>query len=79
MRKSISAPSKSSIASSVAVCVLMLISVGARADQPAGVYTVKDGNKVDEKTLEGWKTWRAMACERCHGPLNRKDSWVLRW
>ena len=32
------------------------------------LYTVKDGNKVDPKTLEGWKTWRAMACERCHGP-----------
>jgi mono/diheme cytochrome c family protein len=28
---------------------------------------VKDGNKVDSKTLEGWKTWRALACERCHG------------
>jgi mono/diheme cytochrome c family protein len=22
---------------------------------------------VDPKTLQGWKTWRAMACERCHG------------
>ena len=31
------------------------------------VYTVQDGNKVDAKTLEGWRTWRAMACERCHG------------
>ena len=31
------------------------------------VYTVQDGNKVDAKTLEGWHTWRAMACERCHG------------
>jgi mono/diheme cytochrome c family protein len=31
------------------------------------LYTVKDGNKVDAKTLAGWKTWRAMACERCHG------------
>ena len=31
------------------------------------LYTVKDGNKVDPKTLLGWKTWRAMACERCHG------------
>ena len=31
------------------------------------LYTVKDGNKVDAKTLDGWKTWRALACERCHG------------
>lgn len=31
------------------------------------LYTVVDGNKVDAKTLTGWKTWRAMACERCHG------------
>jgi mono/diheme cytochrome c family protein len=32
------------------------------------LYEVKDGNKVDAVTLQGWKTWRAMACERCHGP-----------
>ena len=31
------------------------------------LYEVKDGNKVDAKTLMGWKTWRALACERCHG------------
>jgi mono/diheme cytochrome c family protein len=30
-------------------------------------YTVVDGDKVDPKTLDGWKTWRALACERCHG------------
>ncbi|THC39251.1 methanol dehydrogenase [Massilia sp. Mn16-1_5] len=30
-------------------------------------YKVADGNKVDAQTLSGWKTWRAMACERCHG------------
>ena len=30
-------------------------------------YTVAEGNKVDAQTLSGWKTWRAMACERCHG------------
>lgn len=30
-------------------------------------YQVSDGNKVDAHTLSGWKTWRAMACERCHG------------
>lgn len=31
------------------------------------LYTVSDGNRVDAKTLAGWKTWRALACERCHG------------
>jgi hypothetical protein len=33
----------------------------------SSLYTVKDGNRVDAKTLAGWKTWRALACERCHG------------
>ena len=38
------------------------------ADQnSAAPYTVQDGDKVDPKTLDGWKTWRALACERCHG------------
>ena len=31
------------------------------------LYVVKDGDKVDPQTLMGWKTWRALACERCHG------------
>lgn len=30
-------------------------------------YQVVDGNKVDAQTLNGWRTWRALACERCHG------------
>ena len=30
-------------------------------------YKVQDGNKVDSNTLQGWKTWRALDCERCHG------------
>ncbi len=33
----------------------------------SALYQVQDGNKVDAKTLMGWKTWRALACERCHG------------
>lgn len=32
------------------------------------LYTVVGTNKVDPKTLQGWRTWRAQACERCHGP-----------
>ena len=35
--------------------------------ESTSLYTVKDGDKVDEQTLQGWKTWRALACERCHG------------
>src|SRR6185436_11514198 len=45
---------------------LAVASVSVGADEPAP-YTVRDGTKVDEKTLQGWKTWRALACERCHG------------
>jgi len=37
----------------------------AFADDP--LYTVVDGNKVDPETLKGFKTWRAAACDRCHG------------
>jgi mono/diheme cytochrome c family protein len=36
----------------------------AADDKP---YRVAGGNKVDKITLEGWRTWRALACERCHG------------
>jgi mono/diheme cytochrome c family protein len=36
----------------------------AADDKP---YSVAGGNKVDKITLEGWRTWRALACERCHG------------
>ncbi|MDB6084258.1 MAG: hypothetical protein JWN43_2139 [Gammaproteobacteria bacterium] len=46
-----------------------LMEGAARAAEQASAkpYTVQDGNKVDPKTLEGWKAWRAAACERCHG------------
>ena len=52
----------------LATALLLTISafVSATADE-AKLYEVKDGNKVDAKTLMGWKTWRALACERCHG------------
>jgi mono/diheme cytochrome c family protein len=31
------------------------------------LYTVVDGYKVDSGTMEGFRTWRAAACDRCHG------------
>ncbi len=45
---------------------------GASAAVGAGsvegkLYQVVDGYKVDEATMEGFRTWRAAACDRCHG------------
>ena len=33
----------------------------------AKLYTVVEGYKVDPETLKGFRTWRAAACDRCHG------------
>jgi len=44
---------------------MMALSQEARTD-PA-LYKVVEGSKVDENTFKGWRTWRALACERCHG------------
>ena len=51
-------------ASLAALLFVVGASVAGAADPP---YTVIDGNKVDANTLNGWRTWRALACERCHG------------
>ena len=45
----------------------LVLSSASVADDASALYKVQDGNKVDAKTLMGWKTWRALACERCHG------------
>jgi len=31
------------------------------------LYTVVDGYKVDAETMQGFRTWRQAACDRCHG------------
>jgi mono/diheme cytochrome c family protein len=31
------------------------------------LYRVVDGYKVDPNTMKGFRTWRAAACDRCHG------------
>ena len=33
----------------------------------AALYKVVDGTKVDEETFQGFRAWRAAACDRCHG------------
>lgn len=59
------APSKTPAAAGAA-------SAGAAGPAASGssngkLYTVVDGNKVDPNTLKGFQTWRAAACDRCHG------------
>jgi mono/diheme cytochrome c family protein len=56
------------ILSAAALIASWTVEIAQAADQnSAAPYTVQDGDKVDPKTLDGWKTWRALACERCHG------------
>ena len=43
------------------------VAAGSSAPSGGALYTVVDKTKVDPNTLMGWKTWRAQACERCHG------------
>ena len=35
--------------------------------QAGSLYKVVDGYKVDPETMKGFRTWRAAACDRCHG------------
>ena len=46
-----------------AACMMV---VHAAADE-AKPYTVVDGYKVDANTMNGFRAWRAAACDRCHG------------
>lgn len=52
----------------VGVAVAMSALTPARsAAAELAPYRVSAGDKVDQTTLGGWRTWRALACERCHG------------
>ncbi|MBD8533365.1 c-type cytochrome [Massilia sp. CFBP 13647] len=50
-----------------AACWTLAAMSGIASAADTAPYKVAEGNKVDGQTLSGWKTWRAMACERCHG------------
>ena len=57
----------------VVVLSATLIAPGTSAaqDKPpkaeSKLYTVVDGYKVDANTMNGFRAWRAGACDRCHG------------
>jgi len=49
----------------VAVIAAAACTTAVSADEPP--YKVVDGYKVDAETMKGFRTWRAAACDRCHG------------
>jgi len=65
----------SSLPTSCTLAVLLSvvgIGLAVAADAPTKggntpPYKVVDGYKVDAHTMEGFRTWRAAACDRCHG------------
>jgi len=50
----------------VALGALMWMLAGVAAAD-GDLYKVVDGVKVDPETMKGFRTWRAAACDRCHG------------
>jgi mono/diheme cytochrome c family protein len=62
---------KSKSARSLAVALSMATASAAAQAPPApsqdAPYKVVDGYKVDAFTMTGFRTWRAAACDRCHG------------
>ena len=55
-----------------AVCILGVASRLEAEDKSAGAsgelpYKVVDGYMVDSNTMNGFRAWRAAACDRCHG------------
>jgi mono/diheme cytochrome c family protein len=68
MRRQVYSAMSIAILSAAALMASRTVDTAQAANQDsAAPYTVQDGDKVDPKTLDGWKTWRALACERCHG------------
>jgi mono/diheme cytochrome c family protein len=49
----------------------VFVASAAFAQSPAAaaepLYKVVEGYKVDAETMKGFRTWRAAACDRCHG------------
>lgn len=53
------------LVSLVAVALGSVAPLASAQDKP--LYKVVDGYKVDANTMKGFRTWRAAACDRCHG------------
>ncbi|WP_414709427.1 c-type cytochrome [Ramlibacter sp.] len=47
--------------------LFVALATGGAWAQDQKPYKVVDGYKVDPVTMTGFRTWRAAACDRCHG------------
>jgi cytochrome c553 len=45
----------------------LLVAAGSAIAAADVQVKVVDGYKVDAQTMEGFRAWRAAACDRCHG------------
>lgn len=51
----------------ISALLLALACAATAQAQDTKLYSVTDGYKVDAETMKGFRTWRAAACDRCHG------------
>jgi mono/diheme cytochrome c family protein len=49
------------------IALPVALAMGSAWPQDDKPYKVVDGYKVDGVTMTGFRTWRAAACDRCHG------------
>ena len=58
-------------AATAAIAAMSLVALVGNAQsadsKKDALYTVVEGTKVDPNTMKGFRTWRAAACDRCHG------------
>jgi mono/diheme cytochrome c family protein len=53
--------------SSLGVAAQLYAQAKGDGEPSAALYKVVDGFKVDSNTMNGFRAWRAAACDRCHG------------
>lgn len=49
------------------IALSVAVATGSAWAEDPKPYQVVDGYKVDAVTMTGFRTWRAAACDRCHG------------
>ena len=59
--------SSSFVAAAAVVSLTFATSLAQAQDAKTPLYTVTEGYKVDSETMQGFRAWRAAACDRCHG------------